>query len=462
MRRIVWLAAAVLATAVGISALTYVGASRRGSLPRAGQLPASTGLGVDAPLGGVALGAGIEPPSRTQVGELDRLIRAYDLQVESAPNATALSFIGRLELERARLTGDVASYARATSALERARALSPSDPDIGMLLATARYTTHDFSGALALARTIQAETGALGAIAVVGDASLELGDYDAAARAYGILGAEIPTSAAVRARLARLAFVRGDADEAVRLARSAERAALADGTFGPRLAFYTMLRAKLALDLGSYDVAAALYGRAVTTAPGYHVALAGLGSARAAQGLIDDAIRLYRRAVAIVPEPLTLSALGDLYSLQGRGRPAQRRYDTVEAIATLARINRRLYDRQLAVFWADHDLEAVEAVRIAETSLVTRQDVYGHDALAWSLYRAGRLDEARAASDRALVFGTPDPRLWFHAGMISAALGDEARAAEELGSALRLSPRFDPLLAPLARATLAGLSGAGA
>ena len=87
---------------------------------------------------------------------------------------------------------------------------------------------------------------------------------------------------------------------------------------------------------------------AVETAPDYHVAVAGLASVRAAQGRIDDAIELYERAVTLVPEPTTLAALGDLYSLTGNDRAAADRYATVEASASLQATNRALYDRQLA------------------------------------------------------------------------------------------------------------------
>jgi hypothetical protein len=44
--------------------------------------------------------------------------------------------------------------------------------------------------------------------------------------------------------------------------------------------------------------------------------------------------------------------------------------------------------------------------------------------------------------------------------MISAALGDDDRARDELSRALELSPTFDPLQAPIARATLDDLGGA--
>jgi tetratricopeptide (TPR) repeat protein len=111
------------------------------------------------------------------------------------------------------------------------------------------------------------------------------------------------------------------------------------------------------------------------------------------------------------------------------------------------------------MFLADHDLRLPEALRLVRAELSTRRDVYGWDALAWVMLKLGRPDEARVASERALALGTPDARLWYHAGMISAALGEDERASEELTRALTLSPRFDLLQAERARRRLAALGG---
>jgi tetratricopeptide (TPR) repeat protein len=448
--RVRLLAVGIVAASVAVAATTHLVA---GTVRNPAGSGSPVRVAAPAPLGGdVALDPA---PERTQLSEIDRLIRAYDTQVSGAPNASGLSFLGRLELERARLTGDIDSYARAVQALERARSLVPQDQDIAVLLAGARYTTHDFAGALSLARNVLAEDArSTGALAVEGDAELELGRYGEAAVSYRALEQQAPTAAAVLVRRARFSFLHGDTAGAERFASEAERAATSEGAFGPKHAFYFIFHGKLELDLGHYDQAAALYERAVRIAPDYYVALSGLASTRAAQGRLKDAIRTYRRAVAIVPEPISLAALGDLYTLSGKSQLAERQYGTVETIATLANLNRRLYDRQLALFYADHDRQTDEAVRIAEASLETRKDVFGYDAYAWALYRAGRYTEARLASDRALSLGTPDPKLWYHAGMISAALGDGTRARDELERTLDQSPQFDPLQALTAGAEL--------
>jgi len=50
------------------------------------------------------------------------------------------------------------------------------------------------------------------------------------------------------------------------------------------------------------------------------------------------------------------------------------------------------------------------------------------DTLAWSYFKAGRLTDARRASDEALRLGTRDARLLYHAAEIVAASGDRKAA----------------------------------
>ena len=58
------------------------------------------------------------------------------------------------------------------------------------------------------------------------------------------------------------------------------------------------------------------------------------------------------------------------------------------------------------------------------------------------LYRLGRLDEAKAQSDRALSLGTRDARLYYHAGAIRLAMGDST-GVEWIKQAMLLNPAFD-------------------
>ena len=104
--------------------------------------------------------------------------------------------------------------------------------------------------------------------------------------------------------------------------------------------------------------------------------------------------------------------------------------------------------REVARFLADHGRDADRAVTLAEKDLEIREDVLAHDTLAFALFQAGKLREAAAASERALATGMRRADLFYHAGVIAAALGESDRAAELLDEALAINPHFHPLQAP--------------
>jgi tetratricopeptide (TPR) repeat protein len=150
-----------------------------------------------------------------------------------------------------------------------------------------------------------------------------------------------------------------------------------------------------------------------------------------------------------------VAALGDLYKLAGREQEAATQRALIEHIARLGRASGTLYDRQLALFYADHDMKVAEAYQLAEREYEARRDIYGADAVAWTAFKAGKLPEAQAAVRAALRLGTRDARLYYHAGMIARATGDKRLAGAYLRRALQLNPQFDPVQAPVARQVLA-------
>ena len=69
--------------------------------------------------------------------------------------------------------------------------------------------------------------------------------------------------------------------------------------------------------------------------------------------------------------------------------------------------------------------------------------IFAHDSLAWALYRNGQFDEAAAEMKKALVLGTKDSHLLFHAGMIATATGDLAKGKEFLEKAAAVNPHYN-------------------
>jgi tetratricopeptide (TPR) repeat protein len=391
----------------------------------------------------------------------DQLIAFYLQRIDRDPaDFVSYTKLGAAYLRQARETGDVGAYERAETALRRALELRPEHLDAGAALATVLFATHDFAGALALAeRVYAADPGATQALATTGDAHLALGNYEEARWAYGELAGKA-SGAAIDSRLAHVAYLYGDSQRAIELMERAVEAANARGRTREEIAWYRSQLAELLYGAGRYEDAGRWYEASLEALPGYRVALAGLGAVAAARGDLERAIACYEQAVAAVPEPSYLAALGDVYARTGEQRLARERYETVEFIGRLAPSGRAIYNRELALFLSDHEMDTARAVELARAELGVRRDIYAYDTLAWALYRDGRAAEAAPLMERALELGTKDARLLFHAGMIAQATGD-GRAQELLDEALALNPNFSVLLAEEARAALAQLRRGG-
>jgi tetratricopeptide (TPR) repeat protein len=100
--------------------------------------------------------------------------------------------------------------------------------------------------------------------------------------------------------------------------------------------------------------------------------------------------------------------------------------------------------RTLALYLATTGQEVETAVRLAEEELAARADVFTLDTLAWALHAAGRHDEARAVSERALTVGTQEARLFYHAGVIAAAVGQPDEATHWFAKATALRQMLLP------------------
>ena len=362
-----------------------------------------------------------------------------------------LTLLGQAYARKARETSDVGQYTRAEAALRQALRINPKHVPAAASLSGVLVALHDFQGALATARPIVDHPHGIQALATLGDAYLALGQYRRAQSAYGRLLKWSPTAAAY-ARLAFLADLRGHTDQALRLLERAATLAQESGDGGESLAWYSFQLGEISFRAGRTDVAESHYRSALETLPRYPLALGGLARTHAASGDLAGAIELYRELTAIVPQPDYVAAFGDLYAAVGDSTSARRQYTTVGAIAKLSA--RQVYNRQLALFYADHGTRLSEARRLALGELRVRKDVYGYDAAAWSLARSGRCAAALPLSRRALRLGTKDALLYFHRGHTEGCVGNRSAMLSWYAQALELNPAFSIRWAPVVRAAL--------
>jgi tetratricopeptide (TPR) repeat protein len=249
------------------------------------------------------------------------------------------------------------------------------------------------------------------------------------------------------ARASYLRWLGGDTDTAIEYMRLAIDAA---DRHDPEPRAWALVQAALYFwHRGDYRGADAGFDLALQGFPDYPPALVGKARVALADAAPARATTLLQRAFQRSPLVETAWLLGDARAQAGDAAGA------AEAYATVVRQGRGGDRRTLALFEATHDRDHDEAVRLASEELQFRGDIYTRDALAWALLRAGRIAEARAASDEATRLGTRDARLLYHAGAIAFAAGDRARGLARVREALALNPAFDVMEAAEARRLLA-------
>jgi tetratricopeptide (TPR) repeat protein len=380
-------------------------------------------------------------------GRVDEALRKAQAALgHNAANADFWIRVGQLWVRKAREASDPVYYASAEAAAEAALELSPDFSPALDLRGLVLLNEHKFTEARDLAQaTLSRRPDDILAHGVLSDANLELGNYEAAVTAaQGMV--DLKPNLPSYSRAAHLMWLRGD----VKGARETWRLAIDSGMdlrdMEPRA--WVIVQAAL-LFLGQGDLAGAEAGfkQALIAVPHYPPALVGAGRIALARHEGAKAVALFDEAYAASPLLETLWLLGDARAMAGDTAAAE------EAYAKLVKQGAQTDPRTLSLFLSTKSRDPARAVELAMKEKKARDDLWTEDALAWALYRSGKLPEARAASDAATRLGTPDARLLFHAGAIRLAAGDASGKAL-VQRALALNPAFDVTGASEAKALL--------
>jgi tetratricopeptide (TPR) repeat protein len=395
----------------------------------------------------LAVGAFAQVPAITT----DQQITLYQSWVTKDPaDISNRTLLAGAFIQKTRETTDFGYLDRASKILDGVLK-EHQDYEALRLRNIVELTLHHFSKAAEYASAMTERwPGDVQSWGTLGDARLEMGQYDAARAAFAKM-LELKPGLMSYNRMGFYRFITGDPDGGIELMKKAVDAA----------AKYPENKAWCLVELGNmyfktshWDEAEESYNQAIAIFPSSHAAFAALGAVAAARGDIPKAIEKYIRAQSITPMIQYAGALFDLYTAIGKTSEAAQQADMVDLVTKLEGAANQKANRTISLIYANQNRNLARSLEFAQSDFEVRQDVYTYDALAWALYKNQRFEEASRASAEALKLGSPEALFFYHAGMIANALSNTDSARKHLDKALALNAGFDFRQASIARDTL--------
>jgi tetratricopeptide (TPR) repeat protein len=359
-------------------------------------------------------------------------------------DAEAAITLADVLMRQGRVERHGAHGAEAEAALRPVLREEPDNYPVIRMLGVALLSQHKFRDAAATAaRAIELNKSEAANYGVLGDAQLELGEYDQAFDAFDRMAAIRPDATSY-ARIAYAHELQGRLDEAL---VNMQRAATATGAQDPEaLAWHYAQMGHLYLEQGDVAAAAREFARAGFAFPDHPYARLGLARVATARQDYRGALAMYQALLVTGPTAEMAAAAGDLMAVTGDAAGAAAMYAKAETLERESWTVEQPHPAGLARMLAGRNLKTTEAVALAEQGAAARADIFTLDALAVAYWRAGRLDEAAQASGRALRTGSRDRRLLYHAAAIAEARGARADA-KRLLSRMPRGRNGDALLA---------------
>jgi tetratricopeptide (TPR) repeat protein len=365
-------------------------------------------------------------PEATAVGPRSSLLpppapSPAQKQIEAARSALALrpDDVRRLNslavglTRRARETGDPAYYDEAWKALQDASHRDPGNLETLRISAWVSMGRHEFAKAHKIAKRYERRTaGDPWNLGVLGDASMELGLYREAERAYQRMVDAKPGPAAY-SRVAYVREARGDAEGARQIMQMA--LAATDSRECEDRAWLLVQIAHLQDLLGQPEEAVRCYEDALETFPKYHYALAGLSELKLRLGRVAEAASLARQAIEAAPHAERFLLLADVLRSLGEIEEANRAESTFERLALENADKADNENHDLVLYYLERRPDPRRALALAKREAGRRKDLHTLDRLAVALHACGKHRQARRLMREVLRIGTRDPLIARHA-----------------------------------------------
>jgi tetratricopeptide (TPR) repeat protein len=367
---------------------------------------------------------------------IDQEIRECQARVRTASRPeTALEQLGWLFIAKARETFDPGFYKLAEQCALGLETRRPGSFEGLLLRGHALHSQHRFREAEALANELVKQRGISADHGLLGDVLMDLGRVDEAAGAYQTM-LDLKPDPLGYARAAHIRWLKGNLEGAIEVMRMAARGA---SPRDPDSAawIHTQLARYLWQTHANGEARRALQ-IALQFKSDYAPARFWSGRMLLDAGRTDEAIQVLRQAAEVNPLPEYQWALADALR-------AVRREDEARLLEKKILEQGAVTDpRTFSLYLATRGEQLETTVRLARRELEDRRDIFTHDALAWALMAAGKIEEAQAHMTRALSEGTQDGRLFLHATVLAVRTGKISEAREWMTKATELSSLLLP------------------
>jgi tetratricopeptide (TPR) repeat protein len=366
----------------------------------------------------------------------DRDIEFYSKRIlEDPASATDRFTLAGMLFTRARNSGSTADLDSAEGLVRESIAKrTQRNYQAFELLASLLMARHEFRSAHNVAlRADSLDPGTPSHLALLGEIELELGDYDAAAGHFEAAHYDGRNFTA-GARFARWYEVTGHIDVARQyLKRAIVNVDRRDDLPREQVAWFHYRLGDLELRAGNVAAADSAFLVGLARHPDDVRALGGLARAALIRGEWRKAVEFGERATALQLDPATLGTVSRAYAELGDTAQAA---SYARAMSVSALKQPGVIHRGWGLFLLDYGTtqDRADVLVRARRELRDRQDVYGHDLMAWALYRNGQIGEARKEMRLALSQHTQDIMLAEHARAIGVRVNELAMVNRASGT----------------------------
>ena len=385
---------------------------------------------------------------RKKVDNLVARIRA------NPEDAKSLVLLARIYMTEARITGDHPYYyPAAESLLDRAMQVDPGFAPAIIAKGSVLLSLHRFADALEVGkRAVIVAPKEAACYGILCDAYGELGNYPEAIKAADAMVAVRPDLMSY-SRVSYMRELHGDDAGAIEAMKMAVQAGV-PGFEETAWARYTL--GNLYRQTGDMKSAEPAYQMAIAERDGYPFALAGLAHIEAVKGNSALAIRMLDTAARLMPEYSFVELKGEILRVAGDTRAADSLVSVVETMLAQDEAAGHRVDLAYALLYNTNRIKPEAALERAMKELNLRpENLEAQHGMAFALFRAGRIAEAKDYITKAMRTGWTRPDLLAHAGLIEAAAGNTAVAHTMLAKASSNGRELSPLLLQEVKTVLA-------